>query len=233
MSSGEPVLLAATIAIAFVHTILGPDHYLPFVALGSARKWSRARLLAVTAACGAAHVLSSVALGLAGAALGFSATRFESIEAFRGSIAAWALIAFGLIYMIWGVRAAARGRAHSHAHAHADGSAHVHEHDHRTEHLHPHGSSVTPWVLFTVFLLGPCEPLIPLLMLPAMRGEWRTVWIVTAVFALVTLATMLGAVLAIERGARRLVHGGMERWAHAIAGATVLACGLAIQFLGA
>lgn len=234
MSSGEPVLLAATIAIAFVHTILGPDHYLPFVALGTARKWSRARLLAVTAACGAGHVLSSVALGLLGAALGFSATRFESIESARGSIAAWGLVAFGLVYMTWGVRRAARGRAHSHVHAHADGSAHVHRHDHRTEHLHPHGSarSVTPWVLFTIFLLGPCEPLIPLLMLPAMRGEWRTVWVVTAVFSLVTLATMLGAVLAIERGARHLVRGGMERWAHAIAGAAVLACGLAIQFLG-
>lgn len=234
MSSGEPVLLAATIAIAFVHTILGPDHYLPFVALGRARRWSTARLLAVTTACGAGHVLSSVALALAGAALGVSVTRFEAIEAIRGSLAAWALIAFGLLYMVWGVRHAARGHAHSHAHAHADGNEHDHEHDHRSEHLHPHaaGRSVTPWVLFTIFLLGPCEPLIPLLMLPAMRGAWGTVWIVAAVFSVVTLATMAGAVLALERGARIFARAGLTRWGHAIAGATVLACGLAIQFLG-
>lgn len=234
MSSGEPVLLAATIAIAFVHTILGPDHYLPFVALGRARRWSTARLLAVTTACGAGHVLSSVALGLAGAALGVSVTRIEAIEAVRGSLAAWALIAFGLLYMVWGVRHAVRGHAHSHAHAHADGNAHAHAHDHRSEHLHPHtaGRSVTPWVLFTIFLLGPCEPLIPLLMLPAMRGAWGTVWAVTGVFAIVTLATMAGAVLALERGAHVFARAGLARWSHAIAGATVLACGVAIQFLG-
>jgi sulfite exporter TauE/SafE len=234
MSSGEPVLLAATIAIAFVHTILGPDHYLPFVAIGRARRWSRTKLLVITAACGTGHVLSSVALGLAGAALGFTVTRFEAIEALRGSIAAWGLIAFGLLYMVWGIRAAARGRVHSHAHAHAGGDVHLHEHDHREEHLHPHasGRSATPWVLFTIFLLGPCEPLIPLLMLPAMRGEWATVWMVTGVFSAVTLATMLGAVLALELGARRLAFGGIARWGHAIAGGTILACGVAIQFLG-
>lgn len=233
MSSGEPVLFAATIAVAFVHTILGPDHYLPFVAIGRARGWTTTKLLAVTTACGAGHVLSSVALGLIGAALGFTVGRFESIEAFRGTIAAWGLIAFGLLYMVWGVRRATRGHTHSHPHEHADGGAHVHEHDHRSEHLHPHvnGRSATPWVLFTIFLLGPCEPLIPLLMLPAMRGEWGTVWWVTAVFSFVTLATMVGAVLAIERGARRLALGRLARWGHAIAGATVLACGLAIEVL--
>jgi sulfite exporter TauE/SafE len=234
MSSGEPVLLAATIAIAFVHTILGPDHYLPFVALGRARRWTTTKLIAVTTACGAGHVLSSVALGLAGAALGVSVTRFEAIEAVRGTLAAWALIAFGLLYMVWGLRRAARGRPHAHVHAHADGHQHVHEHDHRAEHLHPHDapSSITPWVLFTIFLLGPCEPLIPLLMLPAMRGDWGAVWMVTGVFAVVTLATMTGVVLALDRGARRIEIAGLERWSHAIAGATVLACGLAIQFLG-
>jgi ABC-type nickel/cobalt efflux system permease component RcnA len=136
--------------------------------------------------------------------------------------------------MVWGVRHAARGHAHSHAHAHADGNEHAHEHDHRSEHVHPHaaGRSVTPWVLFTIFVLGPCEPLIPLLMLPAMRGAWGTVWIVAAVFSVVTLATMVGAVLALERGARHIEVGGLARWGHAIAGATVLACGVAIQFLG-
>ena len=146
MTPEVPILLATTSAIAFIHTIVGPDHYLPFVAIGRARGWTTAKLVLVTAACGAGHVASSVALGLIGAALGFSVTRFESIESLRGTLAAWGLIAFGLLYLAWGIRHAARGRQHAHAHAHVDGSAHVHEHDHRAEHLHPHpeARSATP-----------------------------------------------------------------------------------------
>ncbi len=47
---------------------------------------------------------------------------------------------------------------------------HAHEHTHDGEHAHVHeseSSSITPWVLFVIFVLGPCEPLIPLLMFPA------------------------------------------------------------------
>ena len=42
-------------SIGVVHTLLGPDHYLPFVALARTRRWSTARTAAVTAACGDAR----------------------------------------------------------------------------------------------------------------------------------------------------------------------------------
>ncbi|NIR37211.1 MAG: hypothetical protein GWN73_15615, partial [Actinobacteria bacterium] len=64
MTEGVAVwsLLAAAVGVAVTHTALGPDHYLPFVMLARARKWSWARTLTVTGICGLGHVASSVLL---------------------------------------------------------------------------------------------------------------------------------------------------------------------------
>lgn len=230
------LLLSTALSVGVIHTLLGPDHYLPFVAMARAGSWSRKKALGITALCGLGHVAGSVALGLVGIAFGLSLASLETFEANRGSLAAWGLIAFGLIYMLWGVRRAIRGRTHAHLHAHANGTLHLHDHDHRGNHLHPHpqeaSRSITPWVLFVIFLLGPCEALIPLLMFPAATRSLGALLLVTGTFGVATIGTMLGAVLIGLEGAERLPFRGMERWAHSLAGLTILLCGVAIQFLG-
>ena len=109
--NGEIELLMLTaVAIGFVHTIVGPDHYLPFVAMAAARNWTRRKTLMVTALCGVGHVLGSVLIGIIGLLLGASLHRLEWFEGLRGDLAAWALIAFGLVYMAWGLKQAWRSR---------------------------------------------------------------------------------------------------------------------------
>ena len=49
-------VLAAAGGVAFLHTLLGPDHYLPFIVLARARSWSKTRTLVVTTICGLGHV---------------------------------------------------------------------------------------------------------------------------------------------------------------------------------
>lgn len=228
-------LAAATIGL--VHTILGPDHYLPFIMMGRAQKWSRAKTLMVTFWCGIGHVSSSVALGLVGVALGFAVTRLEGVEAVRGEIAAWALIGFGLAYAIWGLRTAFKNKPHTHWHTHEGGVLHEHEHRHQSEHAHAHVhaggvKSITPWALFTIFVLGPCEPLIPMLMYPAAQESMIGMVVITLIFAVVTLVTMLTIVAAASYGIRFVSLGRLERYTHAIAGFTICAAGLSIQLLG-
>ena len=229
------ILLATAAGLGLVHTLFGPDHYLPFIVMARSGRWSLAKTAWVTAACGLGHVLSSVLLGAVGVALGIAVNRLEAIEAYRGGLEAWALIAFGLAYGMWGLRRAVRSRPHAHPHTHEDGG-HEHEHQHRTGHSHVHADaskrSMTPWVLFIVFVLGPCEPLIPILMYPAARGSTAGLVLVTAVFGAVTIATMLGVVLAASLGVRILPVGRLERYSHALAGAAILLCGVAIRFLG-
>ncbi len=242
MSNSLTVVALTAASIGFLHTLFGPDHYVPFVMMARAGRWSRAKTVAVTLGCGLAHLLSSVVLGAIGIALGVVVSRLEVVESFRGRLAAWLLIAFGLVYFVWGVRRALRRRPHTHRHAHADGTVHVHAHAHELEHSHAHAAetgasaspvaTLTPWILFTIFIFGPCEPLIPLVMYPAAQKTVFGVVLVTTVFAATTLATMLAAVLACQSGLERLPLGFLDRYTHALAGAALALCGLAIQFLG-
>jgi ABC-type nickel/cobalt efflux system permease component RcnA len=236
MSSETILLLTTAASVGVLHTLLGPDHYLPFVAMARVGAWSRRKTLMVTTLCGVGHVAGSVVLGLVGIAFGLSLSRLEAFESSRGSVAAWGLIAFGILYTAWGLRRAARGHRHTHVHAHGNGTLHLHEHDHSSDHLHPHpkesGGSMTPWVLFVIFLLGPCEALIPLLMFPAATRSPGALLLVTGTFGVATVGTMLTVVLAGIEGIQRLPFGKMERYAHTLAGLTILACGVAIRFLG-
>jgi sulfite exporter TauE/SafE len=222
-------LLSLAVLLGVCHTLLGPDHYLPFVAMSRVGNWSRRKTVWITLLCGIAHVLGSVVLGCVGIALGIAVLKLEPIEEIRGDLAGWLLLTFGLLYFVWGLARALRNRPH--VHVHADGTVHAHP---ESEHSHELGQQpargpMTPWVLFTIFLFGPCEPLIPVLMYPAARGSAWSVALVSGLFGLATLGTMLSVVLVMCRGADLLPLGRLERYSHALAGLVVLSCGLAIK----
>jgi ABC-type nickel/cobalt efflux system permease component RcnA len=133
------------------------------------------------------------------------------------------------------LRRAIRNKPHEHHHLHDDGLTHSHSHVHIDDHAHVHdqkAKSITPWVLFTIFVLGPCEPLIPLLMYPAAKTSLGGIILVAAVFGVVTIGTMLSVVMLASYGISFLPLARVERYTHAIAGATIFVCGAAIQFLG-
>lgn len=235
MSTEVVVLLGTAATIGFVHTLIGPDHYLPFIVLSKARSWSTKKTVLITFLCGLGHVLSSIVLGFAGIAVGVAVSRLEVVESLRGEIASWVLIGFGVMYMAWGVRRAVRNRPHTHFHAHGEGEGHSHEHGHVGEHGHVHDTKarrLTPWALFIIFVLGPCEPLIPLLMYPAATGSVLDVTVVASVFGVVTIGTMLGVVLVLRSGLARLPLGPIERYAHALAGLAILMSGSAMKLFG-
>jgi nickel/cobalt exporter len=238
MITREIWVLAGTAAsIGLVHTIIGPDHYLPFIVIGRARRWTLRKTLFVSFLAGLGHILSSVVLGFLGIALGIAVARLEGVESARGEIAAWLLIGFGFAYFVWGMRRAWKGKTHAHAHIHDHDEAHDHVHTHAdAEHIHIHGktkkANITPWVLFTIFVFGPCEPLIPLVMYPAARHSTAGVALVAAAFGLTTVLTMLAIIAAASWGASFVRLGRLERYSHALAGLMIFVSGLSVQFLG-
>ena len=235
MSSEILVLVGTAVTIGFFHTIFGPDHYLPFIVLSKARQWSGFKTALITLLCGIGHVLSSVILGFIGIALGIVVFKLEAIESFRGEIAAWFLIAFGFTYLIWGIHKAIQNKPHEHLHYHEDGEVHAHLHQHTEAHTHIHSSksgNLTPWILFIIFVFGPCEPLIPLVMYPAAKGNMIEVVAVASIFGLTTIATMLGIVMISSYGLAKLPLRKLERYSHALASLAIIFCGSAIKFLG-
>jgi nickel/cobalt transporter (NicO) family protein len=226
------VTLAAGLGV--FHTLVGPDHYLPFVMIARARNWSLARTNALTFVCGLGHVLSSVVLGFVGIAFIALMGKIEWLEGARGSLAAWMVIAFGLVYMVWGVRQAIRNKTHTHGHHHVDGEEHLHEHAHVGGHTHVHDKkkSITPWVLFIIFIFGPCEVLIPTLMVPAAEHNYRAVALIATVFGIATIGTMLVTVTLATSGLKLIRLGRVERFSHIIAGAVIAGSGVAMKLLG-
>ena len=104
------------------------------------------------------------------------------------------------------------------------------------EHAHVHNgegrANITPWVLFTIFILGPCEPFIPILVYPVAKSSMIGVVVVTAIFGIVTILTMFTIVMISSFGINLIPLGRLERYSHVLAGGTICLCGLAIQFLG-
>jgi sulfite exporter TauE/SafE len=235
MDNSITLLSITAVSIGFLHTLLGPDHYLPFIVLSQARQWSVRKTMIITFLCGVGHVLSSVILGFIGIGIGVSLNRLVAVDSFRGNIAGWLLIAFGLVYLIVSIRNLIKKHRHSHGHFHVDGERHSHEHDHTMNHSHFHErdvASTTPWILFLIFVFGPCEPLIPLVMYPAAINNIYGVVIVSILFAAVTITTMMTIVMAFKLGLSKINLKPVEKYNHVIAGSIIVFSGIAIQFLG-
>ena len=141
--------------------------------------------------------------------LGFSLSSLESIESQRAQVAGLLLIGFGLAYAIWGIK-------------------HVRHHHHKEIDTK---RSVTIWSIIAIFILGPCEPLIPLMFVGAAHG-WTAVWLVSAVFGLVTLIMMIGQALLAYIGINLVYFKKMEHYTHATAGLVIAITGGMVMFLG-
>ncbi len=236
MSNELSILTLTALSVGFFHTLLGPDHYIPFIAMAKAGKWSMRKTIIVTILSGIGHVLGSIVLGFIGVGIGVALHLLEDIESLRGDLAAWLLISFGLVYMIWGIRRAAKRKKHTHKHVHTDGTIHDHEHNHHHEHSHAHSkentANLTPWILFTIFVFGPCEALIPILMYPAANIGIGGLVFITVIFAVTTISTMLAIVVVSIKGISLLPVNKFEKYSHVLAGAIILISGLSVQFMG-
>lgn len=226
------ILIIAAISVACLHTLMGPDHYVPFIALSKSRGWSFLKTLTWTVICGCGHVWSSVLLGLGGAAFGWSLTKVKFLEGVRGNIAGWALLIFGVVYGLWGLYRAYKNKPHKHFDTYEDGSIYVFEHRHGEAVQQKERHKVTPWVMFIIFALGPCEPMIPLLFYPAAQKSLYGMVVLIIVYTACTLATMLLMVIFGYYGLAFVKTDKLERYAHALGGLTLFICGAGMVFMG-
>lgn len=157
---------------------------------------------------GLGHVGSSFILGAIGIILGMGLARLEGLESFRGNIAGFLLIGFGVAYALWGLK-------------------HLKDH-----HFHPSkGEMVTLWTLMAIFVFGPCEPLIPLMFLAIQYG-WYGIWLTTLSFSVITVFMVVAQSMLAFLGFNLLPQRAIERWSHVMAGGVIALTGLAVTFLG-
>lgn len=207
-----PAIWLAAFLTAVLHTIMGPDHYLPFIAIGKSRGYSLKKTLLWTFVCGVGHIASALLLALVFIYFShwLSKENFTWIEENRGNVAAYALIGLGAAYLLWALR---------------------HRLKHNADHRHlpaPDGKkNISVWVLFIIFVLGPCEALLPILTASSVLGG-SAVISSTVIFSVATIATMMLAVTLGILGINALRFNRLEAYAHEIAGGAIMLCGLAI-----
>ncbi|MCM8794521.1 MAG: hypothetical protein NC819_01790 [Candidatus Omnitrophica bacterium] len=207
------VLLISAISVAFFHA-LAPDHWLPFVALAKGGKWKMRQLGLITALAGIGHVASSLLIGVIGLWAGWAVHRLEGVEAWRGSVAIWMLIGFGAAYTLWGLKHS----QHQHPHMTVQEAVKVY-------------ATRRVWILIAVLVFGPCEPLIPLMFLSYKEGL-AAIIAVSTLFSLVTIAMIVGQSCLTYAGVQSIHSRRLERYSHALAGATIVATGLLVIVLG-
>lgn len=228
------LLLMSAASLGVIHTLLGPDHYLPFIVLSKARNWTRPRTLWITFISGVGHVAGSVILGLIGIGMGISLSKLEAFEASRGSLVGWMLIAFGLLYTAYGIYKYVKRGAHVHLPAflrpksirHADLHLDVKELEKED------AGRLTPWIIFLIFVFGPCEVLIPMLIYPAANQSGLGVFLVALVFGIATVGTMMLVVFLGYQGLSLVRFKGREHQLHLFAGLVILLAGAGMQFMG-
>jgi len=305
------MLLSTAASLGVFHTVISIDHYVPFAVMSKANGWSYSRTMLIVFICGAGHVMSSLILGLCGIWLGSHISVLAGINDFREEAAAWFMLIFGLIYMIWGIYSAAGNKPHRHLHpggagirrGHSDAHVHGDAHEHSDEHSHSdgHGHGVghghgderrhsderrhgvghghgderrhrderrhdidhhheaahsaqdhenasastgdvsndaekglshSFWPMFIMLVLCPSQALIPVLIYPAAQSGMLAVAVVALVFAVFTIGAMLVCTTIALKGVNALPVEKLGRYAHALAGFVIFACGAAARFLG-
>ena len=184
-----------------------------------------------TVICGCGHVWSSVLIALGGAAIGWSLAKLHWFEDVRGGLAGWVLLAFGFLYGCWGWIRAGQNKPHKHFDTYEDG-IYVFEHTHGQSIQPRERYKLTPWVMFIIFLLGPCEPMIPLLFYPAASNSLYGMMLLIAVYTIVTLVTMSGLVLLGYFGIGFFQTSKLERYMHALGGLAIFICGAGMLWMG-
>ena len=218
----DTIIVAGSAAsIGFVHTILGPDHYLPLVAMAKTNGWSAPKTASYVAVCGISHVLGTLLLGSLIILLGLAFLNLETVQSLRADFAGWFLLLFGAIYFAWGMKWAIRERRIAGESSSAN---------------RPKNSNFarcTPFALFVFFILGPCEPLIPLMSFGSGNTGFFSSLLVLSAFCGTTILTMLVCVMFFYYGVSRFsIFLKFEKYMHAATGLILFLCGSAIQFLG-
>jgi hypothetical protein len=197
-------LIITAALIGSIHT-LAPDHWVPFAALGRARKWSAWRTARTTLLCGFGHVTVSAALGILALIAGLKAV--HAMGSRLESYATVLLIAFGLAYMLWGF-----WRSSVHAHARPD-------------------SNTSERALFLIYSADPCVAVIPMIMAASARG-WMAVALVTIAYEIATIATMIVLATGLLHGVKRMTLHWADHYGDAVAGGVIVFVGVAMLVLG-
>jgi len=220
VSAAAPALLGAAAGVGFGHAIL-PDHWVPLAVLGRTRRYRLSRVARLSGLAGVAHVIVSIILGGAIIAVGLQFR--SSIQSAQEMIIGWILIATGLGFAVLELTGH-HGHVHDHRHGH-EGS-----HDHHHEAAGRSGRSPRGLAAVIVPFGAAASPdltILPVFLAATTAGVGTAIGSI-AVFATVTIGTIVGLTLAATRGGYEIRGEWLERWGNGFTALVLIVIGVLV-----
>ncbi|HRZ87463.1 MAG TPA: hypothetical protein P5287_06580 [bacterium] len=201
-------LVIGALVISLVHAVL-PTHWLPFVLVGRARKWTKRRIMLVAAAAGVGHVGATIVLGFLVFLLGFKIAEYagHSVHLISGSF----LILIGAVFC-------------------ANHFRHHHHHHHGAPDKEYLTDKAAVLSLFGLMTFSPCEAILPVFLAAGTVG-WKTVVPLLAIILVGTVSVMLLLVWLASSGLERVKSKLLETCEYLVVGMILIVLGLLVIFV--
>ncbi len=200
-------IITGSILLSLLHAVI-PNHWLPIIAIGRKEAWTITEVTKVTFIAAVAHAVSTILIGLILGYLG--AGLADNVAEFTHIIAPLILIVLGLLFIY---------RHHRHKHFHIDDNIKKKTSKKRM---------IAALVL--AMFLSPCMEIEAYFLLAGTQEKWL-VWLIAAVYFVITTTGMLLLVRFAYKGLLKLNWHTLEHNAGIITGVTLVATGILTFFL--
>jgi nickel/cobalt transporter (NicO) family protein len=210
-------IFIGSLALSLIHALI-PNHWIPLIAVSKTERWTQRQTILATLITGFAHTLSTIIIGIVVGFVGYElSSGYEIISTVAAPII---LIGLGVIYVFLDFRG-------NHHHSHTHGPEHVILDTNKT------GKSKWYAILTSLSIamfLTPCIEIEAFYFQAGTIG-WMGIFIVSAVYLLMTLIVMLILVYLGSKGIRSFNFHFLEHHEKGITGVVLIVLGLLAYFV--
>lgn len=200
-------IITGSLIISLLHAVI-PNHWLPIIAIGRKERWPVSEVLKVTFICAVAHGISTILIGVFLGLLGAGLS--DNIHFFTRLVAPVILILIGILFIY---------RHHKHKHFHLNGGIQKKQ-----------SKKAIIFALFMAMFLSPCMEIEAYFLLAGMYAWWL-VWLIAAMYFVITTTGMMLLVWLAYKGLLKLNWHSLEHNAGIITGVVLIVTGVISFFI--
>jgi len=206
-------IFLGSLLLSLIHALI-PHHWIPIIAISKTEKWTTKEAIYATLITGLSHMISTIVIGII---VGFVGIKLaESYSAITSIVAPTILLVIGIIYLILDFR-----------------SGHHHHHHSDLEDVvlkHKKSRTAILTSLSLAMFLTPCIEIEAYYFQAASLG-WAGIFIVSAVYLIMTLIFMSALVYFGIKGVNKLNLTYLEHHAKRITGIVLIILGIIAYFV--
>lgn len=205
-------IFLGSLLLSLIHALI-PHHWIPIIAISKTEKWTNREAIFATFITGLSHMVSTIIIGII---VGFVGIKLaESYSAITSIVAPTILLVIGIVYLILDFR-----------------SSHHHHHANLEDEVLKNKKSKTAILtsLSIAMFLTPCVE-IEAYYFQAARFGWSGIFIVSAVYLVMTLLFMFALVYLGLKGVNKLNLTYLEHHAKRITGIVLILLGIIAYFV--